>query len=77
VGNPMSKIIYASLEATIYVWLGKLDLSTEPKDKKLKVFNSKVTQKIKEVYPNNKYNKVKEKLNHLKEYWIYVFEREL
>ena len=73
----MSKIIIARLEAKLYVWLGGFDISTEPKETRGKSFETACKSKLKEVYPKASQREIKEMLNHLREYWIEVFKREL
>ena len=73
----MGKIIIARLEAAIYVWLGGLDISTEPKAARGKSFEAACKTKLKEVYPKASHKEIKEMFNHLREYWIEVFKREL
>lgn len=73
----MSRIILAVLEAKLYVWLGSLDLSTEPKEARGKNFEVACQTKLKEVYPKASHKEIKEMIKHLKQYWIEVFKREL
>jgi hypothetical protein len=77
VDKNLTRIVFASLEAEIYVWLGGFDLSTEPKETRLKKFETEVKKKIREVYPKATLKEMKEMVEHLKEYWTIVFYREI
>jgi hypothetical protein len=73
----LSKIIFASLEASIYVWLSTLNYSTEPKKARRGLFEGACRQKLKQVYPKKSHKDIKEMINHLIEYYIEVLKREL
>jgi hypothetical protein len=77
VDKNLTRIVFASLEAEIYVWLSKLDISTEPKKAQRGKFVEACTKKIKQVYPKEKPKRVQEMVKHLEEYWTIVFKREL
>ena len=75
--NNMTKVVFAKLQARIYVWLGGLDLSAIPKEERKKVFEAECKKILKEYYPKLSSKEMKQEIAHLTEYWTIVFQREL
>jgi hypothetical protein len=76
-GKTMSKIIFASLEAKLYVWLAGLDYSVMPKKALQDSLKKACESKLKEVYPKANNKEIREMTIHLFEYAREVFKKDI
>ena len=72
----MSEMVFASLEAKLYVWLANLDYSVTPK-KDLRQSIKQCQTKLKEIYPKSNNKEIIGMTNHLVEYARKVLKKDI
>jgi len=71
------RIIFAELEAKVYIFLSKIDLKDTPKSTKKLIFDATIIDYLKTVYPEANKKELKRMKDHLAEYYTIVLKKEL